>query len=163
MAKRRFAPQGASLEEKLTFFSEPHVSGRCQLWLGAKGRGYGQVWWEGRMISVHRATWVCEKGPIPDGLDVLHSCDNPPCRNIDHLFLGTHYDNVADMVAKGRQARGGRGPPGEGSGNAKLTEIEVLAIRAISGAVPQHVQATMYGVSQTTIWRIRHRRAWTHI
>jgi hypothetical protein len=108
-------------------------------------------------MLAHRATWECERGPIPAGLQVLHSCDNPPCRNIDHLFLGTNADNMADKVAKGRQLSG------ENHGKAKLTEVEVLEIRAIPLDVPHRVMGAMYGVSRETISQIRRRFRWAHV
>jgi HNH endonuclease len=163
MAAKIYAPRGSTLEERLDFRSEPRIPGRCQLWLGGKvGGGYGTLKWEGRMSLVTRLTWEVERGPIPPGMQVLHRCDNPPCRNIEHLFLGTPADNSADMVAKGRQSRQGA-PLGEDHGNAKLTEIEVLEIRAISAGVPQREIAALYGVSRETVSGIRLRRRWKHL
>ena len=63
---------------------------------------YGKVTRNGRRIGTHRAAWEDANGPIPDGMEVLHRCDNPPCINVDHLFIGTHRDNMKDMAAKGR-------------------------------------------------------------
>jgi hypothetical protein len=65
-------------------------------------RGYGLQKFHGKTRLAHRVAWMLAHGEIPDGLCVLHRCDNPPCINIDHLFLGTHADNVADKMAKGR-------------------------------------------------------------
>jgi len=69
------------------------------------------------MLYVHRVAWELTSGPIPDGMQVLHACDNPPCFNPEHLFLGTRSDNMVDMVSKGRAvnpvaALGERHPPG---------------------------------------------------
>ena len=75
----------------------------CIEWQGKRDKdGYGRVEVNGREIAAHRVAWAKENGLIPAGLLVLHSCDNPPCINIDHLRLGTHKDNMADMVARGR-------------------------------------------------------------
>lgn len=64
--------------------------------------GYAQVSVAGKTTLAHRAAWVAANGPIPSGLHVLHRCDNPPCVNIEHLFLGTHQDNMDDKKSKGR-------------------------------------------------------------
>lgn len=67
--------------------------------------GYGQVWWEGKHWLDHRKAWTESFGEIPEGLCVLHICDNPLCIEPYHLFLGTRQDNMADKVAKGRQGK----------------------------------------------------------
>lgn len=79
----------------------------CWLWLGAKGRrGYGYLHRGGKTdrhpIRAHRASWEIHFGAIPAGLWVLHKCDNPPCVNPNHLFLGTRKDNMDDCASKGR-------------------------------------------------------------
>jgi hypothetical protein len=79
----------------------------CIEWGGARtSGGYGERRVDGRVRYVHRLTWEAEHGPIPNGLHVLHACDNPPCFNIDHLFLGTAGDNARDKAAKGRVRNG---------------------------------------------------------
>lgn len=88
-------------------------SGDCLEWTGNRGTsGYGQIRFEGRMWSVHRLVWTLTYGPIPDGLVVMHGCDNPACVDIDHLLLGTQRANVLDRERKGRgivPQRQGRG------------------------------------------------------
>jgi hypothetical protein len=80
----------------------PAPSG-CIEWTGLIDRkGYGKTWFEGRSQGAHRVAWQLANGPIPDGLMVMHSCDNPPCCNVAHLSLGTAADNQADKAAKGR-------------------------------------------------------------
>lgn len=75
----------------------------CWEWCGSRvGAGYGRLIVEGQAIGAHRLAYEVFVGPIPDGLWVLHHCDNPPCVNPDHLFLGTALDNTRDMLAKGR-------------------------------------------------------------
>ena len=65
--------------------------------------GYGRLWFKNRVWMAHRHAWFLANGPIPDGLCVCHHCDNPPCTNVDHLFLGTKGDNNRDRDQKGRQ------------------------------------------------------------
>jgi len=77
----------------------------CWEWAGSQGNGYGQIGaggGEAGSIGAHRASWLIHHGPIPDGVFVLHRCDNKTCVNPDHLFLGTPGDNMRDKVAKGR-------------------------------------------------------------
>jgi len=83
------------------------MSRPCLVWTGATNdKGYGQRRVDGRVQYVHRLAWEEEHGPIPDGMKVLHHCDNPPCYEVTHLFLGTTADNQADMAAKGRSTKG---------------------------------------------------------
>lgn len=75
----------------------------CVEWLrGVDRKGYGRISDSGRMRFVHRVSWERARGPIPDGLCVLHRCDNPRCFNVAHLFLGTNADNSLDMSRKWR-------------------------------------------------------------
>ena len=135
----------------------------CWLWPGPPDRkGYGVIWWDGKRPGAHRAALILYKNkgkPIPDGKHVLHSCDNPPCVNPAHLRLGTNADNVADRAEKGRTARGER------NGNAKKTDAEVLCIREMyaSGKKNMVELAVFFGVDQSLIGHIIHRKKWKHI
>lgn len=81
----------------------------CWEWTGARNhKGYGEIGADGRVQKAHRIAWVLTYGPIHDGVDVLHRCDNPPCCRPDHLFLGDDADNMADMVRKGRSKQSQR-------------------------------------------------------
>jgi hypothetical protein len=78
-------------------------SSECWLWTGAAdNHGYGNIGIEGKTKKVHRAYWEEFNGPIPEGVYVCHTCDTPLCVNLEHLFLGTHSDNMLDMKQKGR-------------------------------------------------------------
>lgn len=109
-------------------------------------------------ILAHRFSWMHENGPIPPGLFVLHHCDNPPCVNPDHLFLGTLLDNKRDSMAKRRHARG------ETNGGAVATEGLVRAIRTMhaSGKTTRAI-ATETGLSKSTVWAIASRLTWREV
>ena len=145
------------------FWSKVQKTESCWLWTAGKfHNGYGSFKMRRRMHSAHRVAWGLTNGSIPDdhtyhGVCVLHRCDVRACVNPSHLFLGTHADNVADMAAKGRSFNA-RGSDHQGS---KLTDAQVLAIR--SDARLQRVIAAEYGLAQTTVGRIRSRRAWAHL
>lgn len=89
--------------------NRPDDQEACWLWVGEiMSNGYGRVWINDRNCSAHRIAYRIHNGEIPDGLCVCHSCDRRPCVNPAHLWLGTHKDNMADMIAKGRAATGER-------------------------------------------------------
>lgn len=136
----------------------------CWLWIGGHGaRGYPHFYAKGKTLLAHRVSWELHRGPIPKGLDVCHNCptgDNPLCVNPDHLFLGTHTENMLDMLRKGR-----RRCWGEKARTAKLSESQVSEIRSRwrSGSVNQQELAIEYGVRQTTISRIVLGQSWKHL
>ncbi|MFQ6183614.1 HNH endonuclease signature motif containing protein [Sinorhizobium meliloti] len=156
-----------SLIERLDRNSMPEPNSGCQIWLGRSRNkyGHGQMGVGGRGIMAHRVAWMCHVGPIPDGLLVLHRCDTPGCVNHRHLFLGTHQDNQADKVRKGRQARGEKlshpRASGEKNGNSKLTAEQVLLIRELRE--PQRVTVSRFGVSQALISKIKRNEMWSNV
>jgi hypothetical protein len=86
------------------FWAKVDRSGECWEWRGAtSGDGYGRVWAGDRTRQATHVAWEMVNGPIPDGLWVCHSCDNPPCVRVDHLWLGTISDNAKDRDGKGRR------------------------------------------------------------
>ncbi len=93
-----------SLEER--FWRYVQKTDGCWLWTaslsGKPGNAYGSLHNEGKMEKAHRISWTIHNGKIPEGIFVLHKCDNPVCINPSHLFLGTQFDNMRDMVSKGR-------------------------------------------------------------
>ena len=163
--------------------------GSCWTWGGHRRKNYGYFRMLGKAWRAHRISWAIHQGTMPPAhLFVCHHCDNPPCVNPDHLFLGTTDDNMADMVRKGRQARGERNghhtkpwstvrgdqhasrryperrPRGSKHAEAKLTEVDVLEIRAeeyVRGCIPRI--AARYGVSAALVSRIRLRKCWRHV
>lgn len=136
----------------------------CWIWSAAKFRnGYGCFARLGRSRLAHRISWEIHKGEIPRGLLVLHRCDNRPCVNPDHLFLGTHHDNNMDCIMKGRQVSGH--VLGSKHGRCKLTEAAVLAMRNeyVPRIVSQATLAKKYCVTKSAIQAILERRRWGHI
>ena len=203
----------ARFEAKFT----PEPNSGCFLWLsGISGSGYGAFWDGSRQRGAHCVAFELCRGPIPEGMLVCHTCDEKSCVNPEHLFLGTHADNMADRDAKGRQAKGDRSGPrlhpesyprgdahpsrlhperlargdqqyarlrperlargdkhgskthpegvrlGETNGNAKITDADVLAIRASVGKTQQQL-AIEYGVDRSLIGYIRRRKIWRHL
>ena len=101
----------------------------CHNFLGFKTwQGYGKIKYKGKPYLSHRLFWILNKGKIPQDKHILHKCDNPSCFNLDHLFIGTNSDNVADKVAKNRQYHPPKGKD-HYRGNAKLTETQVMEIK----------------------------------
>lgn len=145
------------------FYSYVRQEGTCWIWTGSfytqDGQPtYGQIWLDGRRVSAHRASYLLHKGPIPDGKDVLHSCDVKACVNPLHLRPGTHAENLAEAAERhGNWAR-----YGENHGRAKLTQVQVDAIReARARGAKQSALAAQYGVSQVAISKIVRGLAWT--
>ena len=129
---------------------------KCWLWIGSTDTcGYG-VWHAHGEHSAHRASYVMNVGPI-GGLHVLHKCDQPNCVNPEHLSLGTHQDNMADLRAKGR-AYGAKGAANFG---AKLNETQVLAIMSDPRSCAEI--SKQYGVTATMVDKIRNGKSWTHL
>ncbi len=125
----------------------------CHIWqLRVNDAGYGHTFHDGQYTGAHRVAWIEAHGPIPDGLWVLHKCDQPPCVNVAHLFLGTPTDNMQDMIRKERH------------GAAKLTAADVVVIRArrATGEVQQRI-ADDYGITQRMVSAIEHRKVWKHV
>lgn len=139
----------------------------CWEWSAHRCRkqGYGKTCLGGKSFLAHRAMWTVHNGQIPPGADVLHRCDNPPCCNPDHLFLGDDFVNQRDRVAKGRHKGVPRNQRGEENKMAKLSEKEVLKIREIyaTGRVSQRAIGLSYGVGQGLVSQIITRKIWSHI
>lgn len=133
----------------------------CHEWMGSVDRGgYGQIGLgSGGVGKTHRVAYETAHGPIPARMHVLHQCDNRRCVRVDHLFLGTNNDNVADRHAKGRTLKGSE------TASAKLNETSVKAILALStdGRFTQQALADLFGVSGSCINLVVSRKTWKHV
>jgi hypothetical protein len=144
---------------RVPFWDRTRTVGECLEWTGGRsGDGYGAVVIDGRQTGAHRHAWAVANGPIPHGLQVLHTCDNPICILPAHLFLGTVADNMADKARKLRSSIGVRNP------KAKLTPAAVIEIRRLDADGWGTVAiATKFGVGRVAIRRIVRRVTWVHV
>lgn len=135
----------------------------CWLWVGGhSGRGYPRIDVNQKSEYAHRVSWMVHKGPIPEGMQVLHNCptgDNPMCVNPDHLFLGSHTENMRDMAQKGR-----RRSFGIKCRTSRLTEIQVLEIRSRwPGDLTEKELGLEYGITQVHVSSIVLGYCWKHL
>lgn len=125
----------------------------CREWLGTKhSKGYGCIRFKRKMEKVHRVIWELMKGPIPEGMHVLHACDNPECCEINHLELGTNRDNIEDKIRKDRSGK-------------KLCIEKVREIKRLIalGFLSQGEIADQFGVCSCTISHIKRGAKWAHV
>jgi len=127
----------------------------CWIWVGAwDEKGYGRVYSAGQTYEyAHRASYRLHLGQAADGLHVCHKCDTPACVNPDHLFLGTHAENMADRSKKNRCSRART--------TSKLSAAQVVRIRELlSEGLLQTEIAAIFGVKQPCIWKIKAGLSW---
>ncbi len=141
--------------------AHPVLGTPCWVWTAGRSRGYGSLRTGGRTMQTHRVAWELTNGPIPGGMSVLHRCDNPPCCNPAHHFVGTQTENMRDMDAKGRRAPI-QVKAGAANGRAKLDDGDVAAIRRLhaTGGWSQRKLAERFGVSQSLIGHVVRGLAW---
>ncbi len=141
------------------------VGQRCWSWEGRiMTNGYGKL---GNLYA-HRLAYTLFVGPIPEGLQVCHHCDNRSCVRPDHLFLGTQSDNLQDMARKGRgfpQRHPELLPRGSGHARAKLTEEAVATLRAryAAGGISQDALARELSIGQSTVSSAIRGETWGHV
>lgn len=163
----RLLPSGVSLTER--FWAKVEKTDGCWLWRGRReSRGYGHFTVSAsRRVGAHRFAWELTHGPVPAGMSVCHRCDNPPCVNPAHLFLGTTDDNMQDRKKKGRYASI-TGPNSHWFGKSKrghgikLTAAQVEKIRSLKGPGWNYrlKVAAQFGLSQAHVWRIWKGQCW---
>lgn len=155
----------ASLETRFWAKVDKRGPDECWPWVAkaTTNYGYGRMALggsSGGQVRAHRASYALEYGSVPDGLDVCHRCDNPPCCNPNHLFLGTATENMRDAAIKGRISP----PPhsfGEKHHNAKFGRETALSISTDQRSA--RVLAAEYGVSEMTIYRLRRGTTWKNL
>jgi HNH endonuclease len=142
------------------FWNKVRKGEDCWEWIGSKDRkGYGRLAISQVPILAHRIAWQLEHGEIPEGLCVLHHCDNPSCVRVAHLYLGDRGDNMRDCLVRSRHWTDPR--LGEKHGMSKLQSVDILRIRSLD--LPHKVLARMFMISRRHINDIKRRKAWRHI
>jgi hypothetical protein len=152
------ASRGRSIQSRFYDFFSPGEPDDCWPWRGTIHRGYGVIGdRNNRQYLAHRLSYEIHKGPIPNGLYVCHACDNPPCVNPRHLWIGDDAANQRDKALKGRA------PRGERHHRAKLTADDVRAIRRLYPQSSQTEIAARYRMNQTVISDIVRGASWKHV
>lgn len=135
----------------------------CWAWTGNISHGYGRIQYDGKMYRAHQLSYILHHGEYMAGMCVCHRCDNPPCVNPGHLFLGTVKDNVQDALKKGRLKVPKARARGENHGHARLTTTDVLYIREMALTVELRDLAQHLGVSKGAIQHIVYGDTWVHV
>lgn len=138
-------------------------NGDCIEWIGLKDKdGYGKIKINKKNLRVHRVIYEDKFGKIKNNFLVCHTCDNPSCVNINHLFLGTVKDNTQDMLEKGRGFV--QKQFGENNNQAKLTKSKVIRILEYADiGIKQKEIASMFNISPVTVSNIIKNKSWKHI
>jgi HNH endonuclease len=146
-----------SLADRLLSKIEIQEDGCWRYTGGLNGGGYGNIWDRGRTRSAHVVSYELSKGPVPEGMSVLHACDNRACVRPTHLFLGSTQDNINDMITKGRD-----GFKGIRNGRSLLVEEQVNLVKFYlrNTFLSQEAIADKFHVSRSTISAISTGRNW---
>lgn len=147
----------------IRFWEKVDKSGDCWTWTArTDAYGYGAIKVDGKSTLAHRYSWLINVGYLPDDKLVCHHCDNPPCVNPKHLFLGTHKDNYDDMRSKGREKKAS--PAGEINPMSRLTDGDVRVIRSlVEQGLTQIMVSKFLAVPATTVHNVCSRKTWKHV
>ena len=143
-------------------YANKSTGDKCWEWTGIRAKkrgGYGMFSFRGKNLRAHRVAYEHYRGAIPHGKWVLHSCDNPPCVNPQHLFLGDNGTNMRDAVAKGRHVP----PRGEKCPFTTLTNADVINIRELRKTMSVRAIGKLYGIHNSNVSRIVNRKRWAHV
>jgi hypothetical protein len=153
-SRAKAPPLDRTLLARLHAGAQRNAQTGCLEWQRLRRSGYGLMSWQGKMSSTHRLSWQAHFGPIPAHLFVCHVCDNPRCIAIEHLFLGTPKQNVADMHRKGRARQG----------TTVLSEplVAEMKRRFCLGAGAREV-ATAFGLVYATVQAVKNEETWKRI
>ncbi len=145
--------------ERLLSYTKPN--GECLEYTGATDKkGYARIYWRSRNQIGSRVAYTLAKHEIDEGMVIMHTCDNPPCINPEHLKQGTQYDNSMDSVSKGRHVN----MKGENNTMAKLTEYQVKTIHSLFAAgVSANKLSKTFNVSRRTVAKIINGESWEHL
>lgn len=168
--RRIVAPAGVPLDDPYTLARRlanglnDAPEGACWSWQRlTNGDDYGQLRVAGRMVYAHRLAYELGVGPIPEGLHVLHSCDNPRCINPAHLSVGTRSRNMKECSERGRARIPKPIKLGEENGASKLLEVDVRSIRRLlAQGLTQRSIADRFGVTQGAVSDIKLGKNWRH-
>lgn len=144
--------QGRSLREVIERLIVVNKKTGCWECTQRMHTGYGRIRYNNVTTVAHRWAWITFRGEIPNGMLVCHKCDNPPCCNPDHLFLGTYTDNLIDAVTKGRHTP------------ARLTPEKVRRIRLLySGGIKAAKIASIVETTERSVWHVIYGQTWSHV
>lgn len=163
MTLRRSATEEQILERlKISYESKVIRNGAddCWDWKNKLDNGYGIIRIGNFKFKAHRSSWIIHNGIIPVDKYICHKCDNRKCTNPNHLFIGTHYSNIQDMISKGRQ----RGAIGERNCKAILNESQVIQIKKLlcENKTVDDI-ASLFNVKRHVVYAIRNNTNWTHV
>lgn len=154
--------QGMPLEERFWLYVDKKGDSECWNWVGSVKHGYGNLHNDKRNIGSHKLSYILHRGKVPEGKEVCHRCNNRACVNPNHLYVGTHKQNMQQVTADKRWLR--MDHRGEKNNSAKIKATDVPIIRKLysMGKYKKKQLAHLYNISISQIGRIINKRAWNY-